>query len=172
MRSTFPAILLLLCHTASAAAAEADGALVVGARYHMVHLEGRPATHLGGLAAGIEWGLSDFWSIQALLSGDAGASLGGPAAAGGTAGVQIAALIDATQWIPAVAAGVRGGILDSGLEGRVDGYLDLYGGAGLDWRPTRSWSLGVFGFGGLTWSAPGFGASAGALFTCKVWLAP
>jgi hypothetical protein len=165
-------VFFLAALTAPALGAEAESAAVPTARYHMVDLAGRPPVHLGGVAAGMEWGLSDFWNLQLAVSGDAGATVPGVAAAGGTVGLQVATLIDATQWIPTLAAGLRGGLLDLGLDRTIDGYLELYGGGGVDFRPRRGWSVGVFGFGGVTWSLPGFGVSAGALLLAKVYLGP
>ena len=173
MRRLVPTTILftILTFTAQAAtAAAAAAAVVLGARYQMLDLAGRAPVHLGGLTAGMEWGLSDFWNLQATLTGAGGGTRLGDAAAGGTVGVQIAALIDATQWIPYLAAGVRGGILDLGVDAAIDAYVELYGGGGLDYRPQRGWSVGLYGFGGVTWSPPGFGASAGALFTFKMFV--
>ena len=167
---TFYAIILALSLSAPAGAAEAESSVVLGARYHMVDLAGRAPAHLGGLTAGMEWGLSDFWNLQATLSGEGGGTLAGEAAAGGTVGIQISTLIDATQWVPYLSVGIRGGLLDLGLDAAIDPYLELYGGGGVDYRPARGWSVGVFGFGGLTWSGPGFGASAGGLLTFKMFI--
>ena len=161
---------LLLCTPGAALAAEAESSVVLGTHYHMVELADRAPVHLGGVTAGMEWGLSDFWMLQASLSGEGGGTLGGVAAAGGTVGVQIATLIDATQWIPYLAAGIRGGLLDLGVDTHLDPYMEVYGGGGLDYRPRRGWAVGAFGFGGMTWSAPGFGASAGGLVTFKMYL--
>ncbi|MFH1530134.1 MAG: hypothetical protein ABIK09_05285 [Pseudomonadota bacterium] len=154
----------------SAAAAEAESAVVLGARYLMVDLTDREPVHLGGVTAGMEWGLSDFWNLQATISGFGGGTATGVAAAGGTVGIQIATLIDATQWVPYLAAGVRCGLLDIGVDASIDPYLEVYGGGGVDYRPSRSWAVGLFGFGGGTWSSPGFGATAGALFTFKMYV--
>ncbi len=170
-RAAITAVMLCLALGAGPArAAEAESSVVLGARYHMVHLADRVPAHLGGVSAGMEWGLSDFWNLQATLSGEGGGTAAGVAAAGGTVGVQIATLIDATQWVPYLAAGLRGGLLATGLDAHLDPDLEIYGGGGLDYRPARGWSVGLFGFGGMTWSAPGFGASAGGLFTFKMYV--
>lgn len=162
------AALVFALGVGSVRAAEAEASVVLGARYHMVDLAARAPAHLGGITAGMEWGLSDFWNLQATLSG-AGGGASGVGAAGGTVGLQIATLVDATQWIPYLAAGVRGGLLDLGLDAQLDPYLEIYGGGGVDFRPRRGWSVGLFGFGGMTWSGPGIGASAGGLFTFKMY---
>jgi len=154
----------------SAAAAEAESSVVLGAQYRLVDLAGREAAHVGGVAAGMEWGISDFWNLQATLSDSGGGTADSAAAAGGAVGVQIATLVDATQWVPYLAAGVRGGLLDVGLDADIDPYLEVYGGGGLDYRPRRGWAVGLFGFGGATWSRPGFGASAGAMVTFKMFI--
>ncbi len=126
---------LLLCTPGAALAAEAESSVVLGTHYHMVELADRAPVHLGGVTAGMEWGLSDFWMLQASLSGEGGGTLGGVAAAGGTVGVQIATLIDATQWIPYLAAGIRGGLLDLGVDTHLDPYMEVYGGADLTTGP-------------------------------------
>jgi len=163
-------VIILACVPLNAAAAEAESAVILGAGYDLVDLAGREPAQLGGIAAGMEWGISDFWNLQAVLCGGGGATPSGEAAAGAAADVRIATLVDATQWVPYLAAGVRGGLLDIGLDADLDPYLEVYGGGGLDYRPRRSWAAGLFGFGGATWSPAGVGASAGALLTFKMFI--
>jgi len=171
LRFTLITVALAIAFGAGPAySAEAETSVVLGARYHMVDLAARAPVHLGGITAGMEWGLSDFWNLQATLSGAGGGTATGIPAAGGTVGLQIATLIDATQWVPYIAAGVRGGLLDLDVDTRIDAYFELYGGGGVDYRPARGWSIGLFGFGGMTWSGPGIGASAGGLFTFKMYV--
>ena len=119
----------------------------------------------------MEWGLGDFWNLRTELSGEGGFNEETSGAGGASVGVQVSTLIDATSWIPYLAAGMRGSLVGTFSGGGVQPCAEVWGGVGLDYRPRRHWALGVMGSGGALWaSEPGFGATWSVVTSFKMFL--
>ena len=101
-----------------------------------------------GAGIGYRYAIDDFWELGASLT--LGGSLGAdkPEAFIGHALFESRYVIDALTWVPYLCFGlgalVRGGgprLWESGMSPSVD--LTGHAGLGVEWRPARSWSIGL-----------------------------
>lgn len=124
----------------AASAAEGEHSLSVGPRYAGVVAAGGAGgedAHGIGVAFGYRYGLSDFFSLLA----DGGYAIL-PAEVEHLAFVRVGATytIDALEWVPWLGLAV-GGYVAPDPDARLDGGASV--GVGLDYRPQRSWSIGL-----------------------------
>lgn len=97
-----------------------------------------PALGWAGLEARGLYDLSDFWAIGAAFHNRfvlAEAPVGVE-----TVSFEARYVLDALQWIPSISAGFGGGIIHSSNSGGVWWSSIMLG---LDYRPTRTWGVGM-----------------------------
>lgn len=163
---------LALLLATPAQAAEGESALLVRTGWNPLKLSARPSVQLAELDAGVEWGLSDFWNLGVHLGGGAGPRTDedGGFAWDSHAGVHLSTLIDALEFIPYLTLELRGGLAGFGQGVDLTPYLQASGGLGLDYRPKRSWAVGILGMGALTWAEPGIAQGYTGLLVFKAYL--
>jgi hypothetical protein len=96
------------------------------------------ASQLVFATAGRRLALSDTWEVAGEVRAGARVGPGGPDAAGGAA-ADVRYVIDALTFVPLLLAGTGVTAWGAGP----DLAWTLHAGAGLDWRPRRTWSIGL-----------------------------
>lgn len=100
-------------------------------------------------SGGVRYAVDDFWELGGFAS--AGVGVGGGLRPEGLAQLAFEAryVIDALTWVPYLCAGV-GGLLRSDGPGAYDGLaagpaidLTAHAGFGVEYRPSRDWSVGA-----------------------------
>ncbi len=145
------ALLLSMLVPFTAAAEEGESAWSVGAGL-MTFTHARPEGTVVRLApiadVAYRYAVDDFWELG--VAPAAGPGFGGdyPAEAVGRALFETRYVIDALTWVPYLCFGI--GVLARGdgpskWDGHQQPSVDMTGHAGLgvEWRPARSWSLGL-----------------------------
>ena len=147
-------VVLALCFTATSVHAEqGEHALSVGISWlTLTHPDaGEASFRMGGAAdLGYRYALDDFWEIGGVIT--LGVDAGGDPKAGfiGHALFETRYVIDALTWVPYLCAGVGALARTSSPHTWVEGShvsvdLSAHAGLGVEWRPARSWSLGIVG---------------------------
>ena len=138
------AVAALACLACPAWAEQGEHALSITPRYAVeVPSDGGADLHGVGLGVGWEWGIDDFWALVADASwshhfgevADLDVALG-------LAGIRYS--IDAFEWVPHLDL-LIGGALLAPTGAAAEGDFAIAAAFGLDWRPTRSWAIGVEG---------------------------
>ena len=134
--------LLIMCAIYATPAVAGGGEHMLSIRPEYVHMTG-PG---GGLSVGYQWGIDDFFNLW-VDAGWSGAPADGASAAVSNrvmTTVGVVYHLDSFQWIPYLSTSVG---LYSAFTGEEDPRLALGFelGGGLDYRPAREWSLGLFG---------------------------
>ncbi|MFO0751031.1 MAG: hypothetical protein U1F43_35960 [Myxococcota bacterium] len=117
--------------------------LGLGGDYRGLVLSGDPddlVIHGPGIAAGLWYGVDDYWQLGA--SAQLGVGLPSPGDPGflGSVALEARYVLDIVEWVPHVTAAV-GALFDGVGDGRVDVLAGI--GGGLDYRPERDWGFGI-----------------------------
>lgn len=131
----------------AAIAIAAPTAAHAGGDEHALDLRGAytfASSHGGGASLGYMWGIDDYWNLTVDLGwATFPIETGNAPFQRVNLGVGVRYHLDAFQWIPWIGSEL-GGYLSFPDGGDPAPAFGITAGAGLDYRPQRSWSVGIW----------------------------